>query len=160
MRLIDADALVYELTEMVRHTAGEYKLGIDAARLVVMDAPTIAYGTDSITINWTPDIDKLARDVALRGLNEFSFCGKSIREWVEIILEQPSWIGADKRPEKPGRYLVYGVTMFVPDHNGEPCGYWEIKIANWSDKWGWDCKVKCWRPLPELPKEDADGDPD
>lgn len=41
MRLIDADALVYELTEMVRHNTGEYKNGIAVARLVVMDAPTI-----------------------------------------------------------------------------------------------------------------------
>lgn len=69
-------------------------------------------------------------------------------------IEGESWIGADKRPKKPGKYLVYGVTMLVPDHNGEPCGCWEIKIANWSDKCGWDCKVKRWRPLPEPPKED------
>ena len=41
MRLIDADALVYELTEMVRYNTGEYKNGIAAARLVVMDTPTI-----------------------------------------------------------------------------------------------------------------------
>lgn len=40
MRLIDADALVYELTEMVRHNTGEYKNGIAVARLVVMDTPT------------------------------------------------------------------------------------------------------------------------
>ena len=76
---------------------------------------------------------------------------RKIEEQPTIELE--SWIGADKRPKKPGKYIVYGVTMFVPDHNGEPCGYWEIKIANWSDKWGWDCKVKCWRPRPKLPKE-------
>lgn len=108
MRAIDADALVYELTEMVRHNTGEYKNGIAVARLVATDAPTIEGG---------------------------------------------SWIGADKRPKKPGKYLVYGVTMFVPDHNGEPCGCWEIKTANWSDKWGWDCKVKYWMPLPEPPME-------
>lgn len=71
-------------------------------------------------------------------------------------IEGESWIGADKRPKKPGKYLVYGVTMFVPDHNGEPCGCWEIKTAYWSDKWGWGCKVKCWRPLPALPKEEND----
>lgn len=107
MRLIDADALVYELTEMIRHSTGEYKYGLEAARLLAMDAPTI-----------------------------------------------DGWIGADKRPKKPGKYFVYGVTMFTPDHNGEPCGYWEVKIANWSDKWGWDCKVKCWRPRPKPPKEE------
>ena len=72
-------------------------------------------------------------------------------------IEGENWIGADKRPKKPGKYLVYGVTMFAPDHNGEPCGCWEVKIANWSDKWGWDCKVKRWRPLPEPPKEGENG---
>lgn len=41
MRQIDADALVYALTEMVRHSTGEYKHGIDAARLVAMEAPTV-----------------------------------------------------------------------------------------------------------------------
>lgn len=41
MRPIDADALVYELTEMVRHSTGEYKYGIDAARRVVVEAPTV-----------------------------------------------------------------------------------------------------------------------
>jgi len=41
MRQIDADALIYDLTEMVRHSTGEYKHGIDAARLVAMEAPII-----------------------------------------------------------------------------------------------------------------------
>ena len=41
MRMTDTDALVYELTEMVRHSTGEYKYGIEAARLVVMEAPTV-----------------------------------------------------------------------------------------------------------------------
>lgn len=42
MRLIDADALLHELIEMVRYSAGEYKYGIEAAKLVVIDAPTVA----------------------------------------------------------------------------------------------------------------------
>ena len=153
MRLIDADALreVLETAVPIHPVSQQYNKE-DVIR-AIMDAPTIAHGTDSIMIKWTPDLDKLARDMAFRGLNEFSFLGKSIAEWAKIILEQPGWIGADKRPEKSGRYLVYGVTVFVPDHNGEPCGCWEVKIANWSDKWGWDCKVKRWRPLPEPPEE-------
>lgn len=156
MRLIDADALreVLETTVPITPITQQYNKE-DVIR-AIMDAPTIAHGTDSIMIKWTPDLDKLARDVAFRGLNEFSYLGKSIAEWVNIILEQPGWIGADKRPQKPGKYLVYGVTMFIPDHNREPNGYWEIKTANWSDKWGWDCKVKCWQPLPEPPKEEND----
>ena len=41
MRLIDADALVHELTELVRINTGEYKNGIVLARLVAMEAPTV-----------------------------------------------------------------------------------------------------------------------
>ena len=54
MRQIDADALVYELTEMVRHSTGEYKHGIDAARLVSMEAPTIG--------GWISVKDRLPED--------------------------------------------------------------------------------------------------
>lgn len=46
MRLIDADALVYELTEMIRHSTAEYKYGITVARLAAMDAPTVAKNTN------------------------------------------------------------------------------------------------------------------
>ena len=41
MRLIDGDALVYELTELVRYNTGEFKYGIEAARIAAMEAPTI-----------------------------------------------------------------------------------------------------------------------
>lgn len=41
MRPIDADALVYELTEMIRYSTGEYKFGLNAARLAATEAPTI-----------------------------------------------------------------------------------------------------------------------
>lgn len=98
-------------------------------------------------------LDTFATLVGFRGLYDRG----QVMECIDAAptIEGGSWIGADKRPKKPGKYLVYGVTMFVPDHNGEPCGCWEVKIANWSDKWGWDCKVKRWRPLPELPKEET-----
>jgi hypothetical protein len=63
------------------------------------------------------------------------------------------WISVDKRPPKQGRYLVWGLTQFIPDHNDEPNGYWQTKIAQWFEGIGWDCKVKFWQMLPEPPKE-------
>ena len=33
------------------------------------------------------------------------------------------WISADKRPPKQGRYLVWGLTRVIPDHNNEQSGY-------------------------------------
>ena len=41
MRLIDGDALVYELTELIRYSTGEYKHGITAARFAAMTAPAV-----------------------------------------------------------------------------------------------------------------------
>jgi hypothetical protein len=96
-RLIDADALREVLETAVQITPITQQYNKEDVIRAIMDAPTITYGTDSIMIKWTPDIDKLVQDVAFRGLNEFSFLGKSIREWVEIILEQPRWISVKDR---------------------------------------------------------------
>lgn len=67
--------------------------------------------------------------------------------------QDAGWISADNRPPSQGRYLVYGLTKFVPDHIDQPNAYWEVKTAYWSNGFGWDCKVKYWMPLPEPPKE-------
>ena len=56
--------------------------------------------------------------------------------------QDAGWISADNRPPSQGRYLVYGLTNFVPDHIDQPNAYWEVKI------------VKYWMPLPEPPKEE------
>lgn len=63
------------------------------------------------------------------------------------------WISADKRPPKQGRYLVWGLTRVIPDHNDEPNQYWQTKIAQWFEGIGWECKVKFWQMLPEPPEE-------
>lgn len=64
------------------------------------------------------------------------------------------WEGADKRPPKKGRYLVWKVCRFTPDHYGDPDGYWKMDILHWDEKYGWSFeKVKYWMPLPEPPKE-------
>ena len=41
MRLIDGDALVHELTELIRYSTGEYKHGITAARFAATTAPAV-----------------------------------------------------------------------------------------------------------------------
>jgi hypothetical protein len=78
------------------------------------------------------------------------------QDFCEAVHDAPTiggWISADKRPPKQGRYLVWGLTQFIPDHTDEPNGYWQTKIAQWFDGIGWDCKVKFWQMLPEPPKE-------
>ena len=63
------------------------------------------------------------------------------------------WVSADKRPPKQGLYLVWGLTRITPDHYDEANGFWEIQLALWFEKSGWDRKVKFWQMLPEPPKE-------
>ena len=71
---------------------------------------------------------------------------------LELLKEQPIWNDASKRPPKQGRYLVWGLHEFTPDHNDQPNAYWQTRIATWFDKTGWDTKVKFWMELPEPPE--------
>lgn len=76
-------------------------------------------------------------------------------ECIDAATAIGGWISADKRPPKQGRYLVWGLTQFIPDHTDEPNGYWQTKIAQWFERTGWDCKVKFWQMLPETPEEET-----
>lgn len=61
------------------------------------------------------------------------------------LLKKQQWNDASKRPPRQGRYLVWGLYEFTPDHNDQPNAYWQTRIATWSDHFGWDTKVKFWR---------------
>lgn len=63
------------------------------------------------------------------------------------------WHYADERPPYAGKYLVVGLTEFIPDHTDDPNAFWEVKTSIWSDRRGWDCKVKMWTEIPEIPEE-------
>lgn len=86
MRLIDADLLMQQICREECEKDGCDFPCLDKERIEAV--PTAAVKSDTVMINWTPDLEKLGRDLGFRALNEFSFMGKSIREWVEIILEQ------------------------------------------------------------------------
>ena len=80
---------------------------------------------------------------------------KALRETIDNLMEVlkgQQWNDASKRPPKEGRYLVWGLHEFTPDHNDQPNAYWQTRIANWSDHLGWDTKVKFWMELPEPPE--------
>ena len=177
MRLIDADALREVLETAVPIAPITQKYNKEDVIRAITDAPTIAHGTDGVMIKWTPDLDKLARDVAFRGLNEFSFLGKSISEWVEIILEMPSWVSVkDRLPEEHESifHKFLGTPMWssamwqqesdkvlvcvsFPDgtrivttgclHNSD----WMTTVSKTLPQ-----TVTHWMPLPEPPKEEND----
>lgn len=168
-RLIDADALIEEMVKIPGNRWNTKTFGEVLDRV-----PTVAMGTDHITIQWTPEIDKLARDVAFRGLNEFSFMGKSIREWIEIILEQnarTAWVSVEDRlPDAAGyECLVYAVNENTHQTHvftaftgyGEP-GWWTSNVHYMSrakspsdNRLHPALRVTHWMPLPEPPEVEA-----
>lgn len=77
------------------------------------------------------------------------FCEHVLKQDALELLKEQQWHDASKRPPREGRYLVWGLHEFTPDHCDEPNAYWQTRIANWSNRWGWDTKVKYWRELPE-----------
>lgn len=65
-----------------------------------------------------------------------------------------TWNPVSSPPREFGKYLVLGLTTYVPDHNGEPDSIWGITTATYT-VFGWSTKIKCWAKLPALPKEYA-----
>lgn len=109
MRLIDADALIKEITEF-RCVNCDRRKGMKKGKMTfvyeigdvpcracdVMDmidvldeAPTVAMSENSITLTWTPDADDWVKEVAERALDEFEYKGRTIRAWVELIMGLP-----------------------------------------------------------------------
>ena len=169
MRLIDADKLMERLEEEQRIHAGNtsYLGGLAGAGILIAEAPTVAMRDDNITINWTPDIDRLAREVAYQGLDTFSFLGKSIREWVEIILEPTAhvWISVkDRLPDDPPWATKWVAVWFgegseihtevplVGKYNPAKKTWWVL--GNTLGKPGDRMKITHWIYLPEPPEEE------
>ena len=126
---------------------------------IIESAKPVALGTDRVVINWTPDLDKFARDVAYRAMNEFSFMGKSLLEWVDIILEQyamkkqPEWIRAqDRLPDLEEQVLIICEWTGI---SGEK--YREIVLDSFKTMGFLGYKPLFWMPLPK-PPEEVNGD--
>ena len=145
MRLIDADAIVYELTEMVRHNTGEYKHGIDVARFITMEAPTVGGW-----IKCTPDT------MPKSGKHVFVTC--EIRSLYgskqQYVCEA---FHADTYSIREGKYLGDTDCYDYCEEDDEYYlkeGWYEV-IHNW-DEYGSIIIgdfVTHWMPLPEPPKE-------
>lgn len=72
---------------------------------------------------------------------------------IDELSNRPAWNDASKRPLKAGQYIVLGLREFTPDHSDQPNARWELRTAIWSDRFGWNTKVKYWMESPELPDE-------
>ena len=147
MRLIDADLLMRQICREECEKDGCDFPCLDKKRIEAV--PTAAVKYDTVMINWTPDLEKLGRDVGFRALNEFSFMGKSIREWVEIILEQMAkytWISVEKMLPEEGKRVLAWEKMGFAYVDKMKCGVWEIGANNGAI-------ITHWMPLPEMPEE-------
>lgn len=59
MNVIDRDALIFELTKLIRTSTGEYKHGLETARLAVRLMPTAAANNTWISVeDGLPEEDK------------------------------------------------------------------------------------------------------
>lgn len=128
---------------------------------IIESAKPVALGTDRVVINWTPDLDKFARDVAYRALNEFSYMGKSLLEWVDIILEQyamktqSGWISVqDRQPDLEEQVVIVCEWKGI---SGEK--YREIVLDSFKAMRFLGYKPLFWMSVPEPPQEVSENDP-
>jgi hypothetical protein len=89
MRLIDADALDKRIYEEIPIKEFGTVKRMARMREIVGKAPTVALSENSITRSWTPDADVWVKKVAERALDELEYKGRTIREWVELIMGLP-----------------------------------------------------------------------
>lgn len=92
------------------------------------------------------NMDKMAKEVAEKALDDYVYQGKTIREWIAIIAKN-AWIPVSERlPEEQGIYLV---TIKSGDTY-----YRHVDLFNTSYKNGFMMpNVLAWMPLPEPYKE-------
>lgn len=89
-----------------------------------------------------PTIDKFAKDVAEKALDEFIYDGKTIREWVEIIAKQESCEDCISREavleilekEEFKGDAIYEIEKKLPPVTPtRPTGKWIAGVDRWGD---------------------------
>lgn len=102
------------------------------------------------------NVDKMAKEVAEKALDDYVYQGKTIREWIAIIAKN-AWIPVSEiLPEKDGEYLT---TM---KYIGKATGTIYIDVeetffdAGKSFNVGVNEEVIAWMPLPEPYKAESE----
>lgn len=114
-----------------------------------------------IDVDAIPDIEFSVCDATSANGELDAYC-RGMDKVMEVVksmptIEVPQWTPCSERlPDKEGRYLVWAVMSFVPDHVDEPNTYQGTTIASYFErltpfKWFGDHveQVIAWQPLPE-----------
>lgn len=101
-----------------------------------------------------------AEDIAEKALNEYTYKGKTIRQWADIIkkYDEHRWIPcSEKLPDNNKDVLCYatslargGDVMFTGSYNR---GYWFLQSSIGNYSFPTQYKIVAWMPLPEPYKE-------
>lgn len=87
------------------------------------------------------NVDKMAKKVAEKALDDYVYQGKTIREWIAIIAKN-TWIPVSERSPKDIKWYLT-TTMY----NEVYCDYWDGERFERTES------VMAWMPLPEPYKE-------
>ena len=107
--------------------------------------------------------EQMAKNVAEKALDEIFYYGKSIREWMKIIVEQEpktEWIPVSERlPEERGFYIVTEKVFSLDDreHKGRYNTMVE-QVEYCNGKWqrARFFEVVAWMPLPKPYKAESE----
>ena len=100
-----------------------------------------------------PTMDEWVEKIGNKAINEFTYKGKTLKEWIELMASGTEWIPVSERlPEEDGEYLV----TVLDSYSGRP--FVDIShyfIGNVNNKGFYKAyEVMAWMQLPEPHKED------
>lgn len=106
------------------------------------------------------NIEKMAHDVAEAALDSIEYQGKTIREWMKIIVEQDqkfgNWIPVSEGLPEEGqsviastKYGVYPEARYTKEYG------WEWAYEAGADYWRELEEVEAWMPLPKPYKSEG-----
>lgn len=101
------------------------------------------------------NIEKMAQEVAEEALDNYEYQGKTIREWIKIIVEQDmpklgEWISVSKRLPKEGQTVIASTKYNVyPEARYTKEDGWEWAYESGADYWVELKGVTGWMPLPK-----------
>ena len=100
------------------------------------------------------NLDKMAKNVAEKAIDDFVFQGKTIREWIDDIAKFV-WIPVSVGLPEEGVMVLITWNGDIDLGKYEDCEWWWLAEA-FCDYWKEAGEVTAWMPLPEPYKREGD----